>query len=76
MDDFISGDAACAYQPGGACKMRSGHDEMALFNNPLQVHGIENLRTIDAAVMPSITSANINAITNMLAERASDMLLG
>ena len=56
--------------------MRSGHDEMALFNNPLQVHGIENLRTIDAAVMPSITSANINAITNMLAERASDMLLG
>jgi choline dehydrogenase len=60
----------------GPCKTGSDHDEVAVVNGQLRVHGIENLRVIDAAVMLSIASANINATTKMLAERASDMLLG
>ena len=76
MDDFIRQDAASAYHPCGTCKMGSDSDAMAVVNSQLQVHGIENLRVIDASVMPSVPSANINAATIMLAERASDMLLG
>ena len=76
MDDFIAQDAASAYHPCGTCKMGANNDTMAVVNSQLQVRGIENLRVIDASVMPSVPSANINAATIMLAERASDMLLG
>ncbi len=76
MDDFIRDDAASAYHPCGTCKMGKASDVQAVVNNQLQVLGIENLRVVDASVMPSVPSANINAATIMLAERASDMILG
>jgi len=76
MDDFIREDAASAYHPCGTCKMGSEQDSMAVVDSQLRVRGVENLRVIDASVIPSVTSANINAPTIMIAERASDMLLG
>ena len=76
MDDFIREDVSSAYHPCGTCKMGADTDIMAVVNDQLQVRGIENLRVIDASVMPSVPSANINAATIMLAERACDMLLG
>ena len=41
-----------------------------------QVHGIEGLAIIDASVMPDIPRANTNATTIMIAERASDFIVG
>ena len=41
----------------------------------LKIHGLENIRVVDATVMPEIPSANLNAPTLMIAEKASDIIV-
>lgn len=64
------------FHPAGTCRMGPAGDKMAVVDDCLRVHGLDNLRVIDASVMPTMPSANLNAATLMVADKASDLLRG
>ncbi len=60
----------------GTCRMGPITDPTAVVDDQLRVHGLESLRVIDASVMPTMISANLNAATMMIGEKGSDLVLG
>lgn len=66
--DYACRNAKTDHHPCGTCAM-------GLVTEPdLKVKGIAGLRVADSSVMPKIVSANTNAATIMVAEKASDMI--
>jgi choline dehydrogenase len=66
--------AATVYHPVGTCRM--GQDSAdSVVDSSLRVHGVERLRVADASVFPAVTSANTNAPTLMVAQKAADLIL-
>ena len=72
IDDYIRANCHTQYHPVGTCRM--GQDNLAVVDSHLKVHGIDGLRIVDASVMPDMVSANTNAATIMIAEKASDLI--
>ncbi|SVB37453.1 uncharacterized protein METZ01_LOCUS190307, partial [marine metagenome] len=72
--DYVRHNGGTVFHCVGTCRM--GSDAGAVVDPDLRVRGVENLRVIDASVMPQITSANTNAPTLMIAEKGAASILG
>ena len=76
MNDFIRQYAESAYHPCGTCRMGSENNKDSVVDAQGRVLGVERLRVVDASIMPSIISGNLNATVIMMAERCSDLIAG
>lgn len=63
------------FHPVGTAKMGLANDPMAVVDERLRVRGLQNLRVIDASVMPTITSGNTNTPTIMIADKGAAMVI-
>ncbi|MGB0798470.1 MAG: GMC family oxidoreductase, partial [Planktomarina sp.] len=71
---WISHNLETDFHPCGTCAM--GHGDQAVVDDEFRVRGIDGLHVVDASTFPRITSANLNAPTQMLATRAADYIMG
>ena len=62
------------YHPVGTCTMGTGAE--AVVDPELRVRGIQNLRVIDASIMPTVPGGNTNAPSMMIGEKGADLLRG
>lgn len=75
--EWVAKDGETALHPSCSAKMGPSSDPMSVVDPlTMKVHGIENLRVVDASAMPSTTNGNIHAPVLMLAEKAADIIRG
>lgn len=70
--DFICEHSKTSHHCAGTCRM--GSDDAAVVDTRLRFNGIEKLRVVDNAIMPTVISSNTNAAAIMIGEKASDMI--
>ena len=74
VSDTVRAHAQTIYHPVGTCRM--GVDAMSVVDPALRVHGLDNVRVIDASIMPTITRGHTHAPALMIAERGAALVLG
>ncbi|MBE1466457.1 choline dehydrogenase [Kibdelosporangium phytohabitans] len=73
--EWVAKDAETAYHP--SCTAKMGVDDMSVVDpSTMRVHGVDGLSVVDASVFPYVTNGNIYAPVMMVAEKASDLILG
>lgn len=76
-DEFLAAAAergTTTFHPGCSCRMGPSNAPWAVVDDRLRVHGLEGLRVVDASIMPRMISANLNASTMMIADKAADFI--
>lgn len=80
--DIVSDDAIAQYvrdgvstwfHPVGTCRMGVGPD--CVVDPSLRVHGVQNLRVADAAIMPEIVGVNTHGASVMIGWKAGSLML-
>ena len=74
LDQWLLRNAYTQHHSSGTCKMGPGSDLDAVVDQYCRVYGMENLRVVDASVMPDVIRANTNATTIMIAERVAEFI--
>ena len=74
LDKWLLLNVCTQHHSSGTCKMGQASDNMAVVDQYCHVQGMENLRVVDASVMPDVIRANTNATTIMIAERVADWI--
>ncbi len=64
------------YHQMGTCRMGPKTDPTAVVDDNLKVYGLNNLRVIDASIMPTMLSANLHSGATLIGEKGSDLVLG
>ncbi len=70
--EHVRATAGTTFHQTSTCMMGPG--PMAVVDTSLRVKGMERLRVIDAAIMPTVVSGNTNATAIMIAEKGADMI--
>ncbi len=75
LDAHIARTGITVHHPAGTCKMGPRHDPSAVVDEAGRVHGVRNLRVVDASIMPDLVGGNINAAVIMIAEKIADDII-
>ena len=76
IDAYIRATSITVHHPLGTCRMGAANDPDAVVDGELKLRGVDNLRVVDASVMPDLVTGNINAAVMMIAEKAADLIRG
>ncbi len=74
LDEFMLRNVTTGHHISGTCKMGPASDPMAVVDQYGKVHGMENLRVVDASIMPDCIRANTNVTTMMIGEHIADFI--
>ncbi|MBI4883122.1 MAG: choline dehydrogenase [Actinobacteria bacterium] len=74
--DWVRKDGETALHPSCTCRMGAADDDSVVDPLTMRVHGTEGLRVVDASAMRYVTNGNIYAPVMMMAEKASDLIIG
>ena len=69
---YIKDTCITDWHPSGTLHM--GLDKTAVVDSRLKVYGVDGLRVVDASIMPSVVSGNLQASIYMIGEKGADMI--
>ena len=75
LDQWLLDNVSTQHHSSGTCKMGPISDPMAVVDSGGRVHGLNNIRVVDASIMPDVVRANTNATTIMIAEKIADAII-
>jgi choline dehydrogenase-like flavoprotein len=74
LNEYLLREVTTGQHISGTCKMGPASDPMAVVDQHGHVHGLQNLRVVDASIMPDCIRANTNVTTMMIGERIADFM--
>ena len=74
LDEWMRREVGTSHHVSSTCKMGPTSDSMAVVDQHGRVHGLENLRVADAAIMPDCVRANTNITSMAIGERIADLM--